>query len=173
LLHALLQLILLAEPGLAPQLEQLALAGQRFLDVGIVCRCGELLRRLEGLRAVALGGETRLARVELGKTLGDNGEIGAGHGLVEANENVAGLHPVAVAHPQLADHAAGRVLHLLDVRIDDDRALRDQRAGNLRRRRPAPNSDRQERHDHDAGEDVAADRGVRARPRFALHPAPP
>ena len=47
--------------------------------------------------------------------------------------NVAGLDPVAVAHPQLADHAAGRVLHLLDVRIDDDRA----RARSARRKSPS------------------------------------
>ena len=38
---------------------------------------------------------------------------------------------VAVAHPQLADDAAGRVLHLLDVGIDDDDALRDQAPDNL------------------------------------------
>jgi hypothetical protein len=153
--------------------ERLALARQRLLDVGIVRRRGELLRCLDGFCSVALGSKARLARIELGEALDDNGEVGAGHGLVKANENVAGLHPVAVADAQFADDAAGRVLDLLDVRIDDDRALRDQRAGNLRRRRPAADSDRQERHDHDAGEDVAADRGARTRPRFALHHAPP
>ena len=49
-----------------------------------------------------------------------------------------------------ADHAAGRVLHLLDVGIDDERALRDHRAGDFGGRRPAADADRQERDDHDA-----------------------
>ena len=34
-------------------------------------------------------------------------------------------------HQDLADDAAGRVLHLLDVRFDDDSAGRDHRAGEL------------------------------------------
>ena len=42
--------------------------------------------------------------------------------VVELDEDVAGLDPVAVVHAELADHAAGRVLHLLDVGIDDDGA---------------------------------------------------
>ena len=40
--------------------------------------------------------------------------------LVEPHDDVAGLDLVAVAHAHLADDAAGRVLHLLDVGIDDD-----------------------------------------------------
>ncbi len=55
------------------------------------------------------------------------------------------LTSLAVAHAQLADHAAGRVLHLLDVGIDDQLAWRDHRAGELRRRRPAAKPDDQQR----------------------------
>ena len=81
------------------------------------------------LRAVALGRKPCLAGGEFGQRLGHDREIGARDGVVEPHQEVAGLYLVAVLHAQLADHAAGRVLDLLDVRFDDDRARRDQRAG--------------------------------------------
>ena len=59
----------------------------------------------------------------------DDREVGAGLGVVEPDDDVAGLHLIAVAHLQLGDDAAGRVLHLLDVGVDDELALRDHRAG--------------------------------------------
>ena len=94
-------------------------------------------REVDGLGAVALGLEPRLARRQLVETLGDDGQIGARHGVVEPHDDLARLDAVAVAHAQLADDAAGRVLHLLHVGIDDDGALRDHRAGQFGRRRPA------------------------------------
>ena len=92
----LLQLIFLAEPRPAAQIEQLALAAERLFHVGIVGMIGKLRRHRDCIGAVALGGETRLARIKLGKALGDDGEIGAGHRLVEPDENVARLHMIAV-----------------------------------------------------------------------------
>ena len=142
LLDALLQLILLAEPRRAPQFEQLALAGREpparrdrlawsASSLGTATRIG----------AVAFGGEPRLARIELGETLGDDRQIGAGHGFVEADENIAGLDPIAVVRAHFADDAAGRVLHLLHVGIDDERALGDERAGDFGGRGPAAEAD--------------------------------
>ena len=56
---------------------------------------------------------------------------------VEAHDNIPGGNPRSVAHMQFADHAAGRVLHLLDVGIDDQLTGRNHCTGELRGRRPA------------------------------------
>src|SRR4029077_1345204 len=71
------------------------------------------------------------------------------------------LDHVAVAHAHFADHTAGRVLHLLDVGIDDHRARRDQRAGNLHGRRPASKSPRKDKHHHKAGDQMQPYRASR------------
>ena len=167
LLDALLQLIFLPEPGVAPQFEQLALGVHRVFDVGIVDAVGQLARHRHGVGAIAFGAEAGLARIELVEALGDDGEIGARHGLVEPDQDIASLDPVAVVHAHLADDAAGRMLHLLDVGIDDDGALRDQGAGDFRGRSPAAQPERQHRHQHAADHDVLADRSFRARRRTA------
>ena len=157
LFDTLLQLIFLPQPCVAPEVEQLALARQRLLHVGVVAPIGEFLRYGDGIGAVALGSETRPARIKLSEAFGDNRQIGARHRLVKANKNVARLDAIAVAHANLADDAAGRMLHLLDVGIDDQGALRDQRAGNLGRRGPAAKSDGKKRHDRTSHEDVPVD----------------
>ena len=124
LLDPLAQLRLLAGARGAAQLEQLALAVDDRGDVGIAgARPADPAGNLTALGAVALALEARLARVELVEALGDDGQVGARDGVVEAHHDVALLDAVAVAHAQLADDAAGRVLDLLDVGIDDDRAL--------------------------------------------------
>ena len=75
----------------------------------------------------------------------------------------------AIVHAQFADDAAGRMLHLLNVLIDDDRALRDQRAGNLDCRRPAADAATEQQQDGDTGKKMAADRRARSgRPRGKL-----
>ncbi len=58
-------------------------------------------------------------------------------GLVEAHEHVARLHVVALADHQGADHAAGRVLDLLHVRLDHQLPRRDHRPGDLGEGGPA------------------------------------
>ena len=168
-----MQLILLAEPRRAPQIEQLAFAGERLLDVGVVDGGRKLLGHRDRLGAVALGGKPRLARIELGETLGDDRQIRLRHGFVEANENIAGLDPVAVAHANLADDTAARVLDLLDVGIDDQRALGDQRAGDLGGRGPAAESDAEERYQRATDDDMPADRRAGIQGRLAAHPMPP
>ena len=172
---ALLQLFLLAGAVFPPQVEQLALAGHRLGDVGIVEMVGKLSRHGDRIGAVALGGEPRLAGIKLGEALGDDGQIGLRHRFVELDENLPRLHVIAVMHEQFADHAAGGVLHFLDVGIDDDVARRDQRAGDFRGRGPAAEAERQKTDQHAAGNDVAADRFVGAvrRPGIAEGPAQP
>src|SRR2546423_1320031 len=95
----------------------------------IVPACGQVLRkgnRVLGLELRLLAGA---ARGELVQPLDDDGEIGASLGVVELDDDVAYIDDIAVAHAQFGDHAAGRVLHLLDVGVDDELALRDDRAG--------------------------------------------
>ena len=167
LFDALLELIFLTEPCLAPQLEKLALARQRFLHVGIVDAIGEFLRHANRLGAITFGGEPRPARVQLSEAFGDDSQIGSGHRLIKANENVAGLDAIALAHAHLADDAAGRVLHFLDIGIDDQRALRDQRAGDLGSRGPAAKSYGEECDDGASHDDVPVDRRRGACPRRA------
>ena len=60
-------------------------------------------------------------------------------------------------HAELSDDAAGRVLDLLDVGIDDDGALRDERSGQRHGSRPAADAAGQHDDDHQSGQHVAAD----------------
>ena len=50
--------------------------------------------------------------------------VDARAGLNAHDHDIAGLDDVAVTHAYLTDHAAGRVLHLLDVAVHDNGALR-------------------------------------------------
>jgi hypothetical protein len=152
------QLLLPAEPVLTAQFEQLAFAGERVFDIGIVEMAGKLRRHRHGIGAVALGGKPRLARIKLGEALGDDGEVCAGHRLVEPQKNVAGFHVVAIANEQFPDHAAGRMLDFFHVRIDDDRTRRDERPRDLRGRRPAAQAEHQRGDEDGAGKDMPSDR---------------
>ena len=160
LLDALAQLRLLADARAAAQLEQLALAIHDAGNIGIVGLRQQIRRKLDAVGTVALAFQPRLARGKLGQALGDDGEIGAGHGVVEAHQDLPRLDAVAVVHQQFADDAAGRVLHLLDVGIDDDLARRDDRAGQLHRSRPAADADGEHDDDDEAGHHVVADRSA-------------
>ena len=129
-------------------------------DIGIVGAVEQLRREHDLVGAALLGLQPRRARPQSVERLGDDGEAGLGHGLVEPHHDIAGLDEIAVAHPHLADHAAGRVLHLLDVGIDHDRARRDQRAGDLRRRGPAAEPAGQHQDQREADDQMRADRAV-------------
>ena len=151
----LLQLRFLAQAGRAAQFEQLALIGDRVGDRRIAGAGKQFRRERDGLGAVSFGFEPRLARREFVEALGDDGEIGAGDGIVELYEHIACLDAVAVLHVELADDAAGRVLHFLHVGIDDDGAFGDERAGNLGRRRPAADAAGEQQHNQSAGHHMA------------------
>ena len=112
--------------------------------------------------AVALGFLARAARRKLVEPLDDDREVGAGLGVVEPDDDVAGLDLIAVAHPQLGDDAAGRVLHLLDVGVDDELALRDHGAGEFAGRGPAADAADQDHHDHEADQEMPPDRLLRS-----------
>ena len=86
LLDALLQLIFLPEPRLRRSSNSLRSLASASLHVGIVELSASSLRHRDCVGAVAFGGETSLARIEFGESLGDDREIGAGHGLVEPDQ---------------------------------------------------------------------------------------
>src|SRR3954454_20038000 len=147
LLDALAQLRLLAGAAVDANVEQLGFGGEQRLDIGIVAAIEQRLRKVDLVDPALLGLQARRARLGGIEVLGDDGEVGLGDGVVEPHDDVAGLDHVAVMRTQLADHAAGRVLHLLDVGFDHDLARRDQRAGNLHGGRPAAETDGQDQHD--------------------------
>ena len=114
--------------------------------------------------AVALGRKAGLAREQLVEALGDDRQVGAGDGVVETHDHIAGFDPVAVMHLEFADHAAGGMLHFLDVGIDDDRTLRDHGALDLRGRRPAADAARQQEDKDEARDHVTPHRATRIGP---------
>ena len=129
---------------------------------GIVGAGEQHARERDRFGPIAFGFEPRLARGELVEALGDDGQVGARDRIVEPHEDVAGLDAIAVAHTELADDAAGRVLHLLHVRIDDDGALRDERTGDLGRCRPTADAAGEQQHDQGAGQEMTMDGVARA-----------
>src|SRR6185295_5629784 len=151
---ALPQLRFLPEPGAAAKLEQLALVGNRNGDRCFFGVSEQHPRKRHAFRAVAFGLETRLARRQLVQAFGDDGEVGAGDRIVKLHEDIAGFYAIAVLNVELANDAAGRMLDLLHVRIDDDRALRDERTGDLGRCRPAADASGEQEHNQAAGQEV-------------------
>src|SRR5829696_7070489 len=125
----------------------------------------------DGFGAVALGFETSLAGAQLSQALHQDGEIRLGDGLVEPHHHIARLYAIAVAHAQLADDAAGRVLNFLDVRIDHDEARCDDGAGKLSRRGKPANAPGEQSHDGDPADQMALDRALRF--GYCSHNVPP
>src|SRR3954451_1441124 len=169
---ALPELRLLAGPGALAELEQVALTGHRPGELG-VAGPGEKLGREDDLAdIVALGLEPGEAGLELVQALDHDGEVRLRDGLVEPHHDIARLDLVAVARPQFADDTAGRVLHLLDVRVDDEAARRDHGAGQLGCRRKPADAAGEKRHDRETAKQVAADRPLRRGLRLAHAFAP-
>src|SRR6266702_2959056 len=158
LLNALAELRLLPRAAIDADVEQLGFGGEQHLDVGIVATIEQRLRKFDLVEPALLRLKPRRPRLPRVEILGDDGEVGLGDGVVEPHHDVARLDHVAVVGTDLADHAAGRMLHLLDVGFDHDLAGRDQRAGDLNRRRPAAEADGQNQHDRDPEDQVKPDR---------------
>src|SRR4029077_248079 len=92
-------------------------------------------------------------------------------GIVELDDDVAQVDHVAIAHTQFGNNAAGRVLHLLHIGIDDELALRDHRAREFAGRGPAADAPDEEHHDTGAEQDVLPDSSPRI--HDAVPRAPP
>ena len=120
LCHAFAQLRFLSGSSIDANLEQFGFAGHDIPDVGIVGAFYQHRRKHDLVDSALLGFKPRRTRPQSVQGLDDDGKARLDDGLVEPHHDIAGLDGIAVAHPHFADHAAGRVLHLLDVRIDDD-----------------------------------------------------
>ncbi len=101
-----------------------------------------------------------MPRHQLIKLRADDAEIGARHGVVEADDNLAFFHDAAFLDEDLPDDTAVRVLHLFDVRFDDDKSGRDHGAGQLRQRSPSADAEHQNSNGPDPDEIELADRAV-------------
>src|SRR5581483_296272 len=153
------KLLLLAHPRILADLEQLALAIEDGGDRRIGFRAfHHVFGKGYAVGGVALAFKPRLARVQLVEALGDDGEVGAGHRVVEPDENVALLDAVAVAHAQFTDDAAGRVLDLLDVGVHHDLSWRDDSPRQRHGTGPAADAERKEGDHGQSRRGVAADR---------------
>src|SRR5262245_7672083 len=173
LADALVELCFLAVAGDAAQLEQLVFAEDHPIDIRIGGARGNVRRKVEALLAVALPLEPRLPRSQFIETFHDDQQVGARHCLVEAHHHVAGLHPGALAHVEFADHAAGRVLHLLGVAVDHQRTGTNDGAGQCRGGGPAADAAGEKDDGCEAGAQVLADRERNGAQWLAVHgPAP-
>ena len=104
---------------------------------------------------VTLSLVARLPRGEFIKRLGDNGKIGARLCVVEANQDIAGLDPIAVAHTHFADHPASGMLNLLDVGLHHQDTASHHGPTDLHRGRPAPDAKGKDPSDDSAAQEGA------------------
>jgi len=92
----------------------------------------------------------RLPRRELVEPPSPDIPVGADLRSSSETHNIAGLDLLPSRTLSLPDHAAGRVLYLLHIGVDDKLASGDHRAGELRRHRPAAEArDQEHRRDDD------------------------
>src|SRR5262249_49441222 len=107
------------------------------------------------IRAVAFGLKPGLTRSKFIETLCNDGQVGTRNRVVELDENVTGLHAVAVLDVEFANDPTRGVLDLLYVRIHDDRTLRDECPSNLSGRSPSAHAECEQKYDQGAGEKMA------------------
>ncbi len=117
--------------------------------------------KFHGLAVVALGLEAGAPRGQLPQPFAHRGEIGLRFGRIEPQQQRTGFDTRAVTDQQVADHAAARMLHLLHVRLDHQRAERDHRAGHMRHRAEHADAHRQKEPDQCDRRHVRADGGLR------------
>ena len=143
---ALAQLRLLPDPPGGADLEQFGLARHHVLDVGIIGTIEQRRRETRSCRGPAARPASRAARAHSpSRFLVTIARLALVTVSSSRTTHVAGLDEVAVMRAHLADHAAGRMLHLLDAGFDHDRSRRDQRARDLGGRCPAAEAARQQR----------------------------
>src|SRR5712664_973861 len=131
------QLRLLSGPSIDTNLEQLGLARDDGLYIGVLGPRERHMRKYDVVEAPLFGLQSRGPRPQPVEVFGDDRKTRLGNGVIEPHDNVAGLDDIAISRADLADHAAGRMLYFFHVGFDDNRSRRDQRPRDLRRRCPA------------------------------------
>src|SRR5262245_33051531 len=156
---ALAQLRALAGAAALARIEQPLLARHGAGDAGLGRRVvHQLLGEGYGLGFLAFGHQPRLARHQFIELRAHHAERRARDGVVEPDHDLALLDHAAFLHRDLPDDAAGRVLHLLDVRFDHDGAGPDDGAGDMRAGGPAADASHQQADGREADEIELADR---------------
>ena len=132
----------------APRLEQFDLQRLGLDHAGVVAERLQFAAPVDAGGALALGLQARL--VGQGVDVVDLGtrEVGLGGEGIDLEQHVALLDGVALAHAQLGNDAAGRVLHGFAVAHDDDRACHADAGVQRREQGPAHEQDEAE-HDDD------------------------
>src|SRR5262249_33117460 len=135
----------------APAFELAQLAGPYRVDVLAAVEVLQVLWEDEGGAAVELGAQPLLGRAQHDVLLGQHVEFRARLAVVEHDQQIARLDPVALPHAQLLDDAAVEMLHALAIAFDLDDPVRDH--GAVERRGCGPGSEQAEerRNDHPSG----------------------
>ena len=147
----------LAGQGLAPGVEDAALAVDHGDHLGVGEFGQQPVREHHRVEAVALGGQPRLEGGGGAAAAAQQAQGGAGLGIVEPEQHLAGNHLVAVPNQDLADDAAFEMLHGLALARDADHAGRDGGAFQGRHGRPAAEAAEEQGQDHQAGGHRAGD----------------
>ena len=133
--------------------------------IGILGRAGDVVLGKDEFRRA---GPFRLEADLLGQRIveapGDDALVGRRHGRVEADQDLAGLHLVALLDEDLGDRAAALVLHLLDVAADHQRSMADDRAGEIDHRRQAADAEDQRGDREQADRHMSANAGADVNP---------
>ena len=129
-------------PHTAPQLEQLAFSLHDGSDAGFARAREKLIGKDDLLDPIALAGKAGAPRAHFVESFQHDRKVRACDGVVQSQDDVSCAHALTVAHEQLADNPAGRMLDLLHVGIDDHRPRRDHGAGQLGRCGPAADTAR-------------------------------
>src|SRR6476620_11339343 len=157
------QLRLLPAPRLRAKTEQFALAFKNVSNLKVICLPPEEIgRKANGLSSDLFRFETRLARIKLVKTLGEDGQIRLGLCPVETHHHVTGIDALVVTHAKLSNDASGWMLDLFNIRIDDYDAMGNYCAGKLGGAGPTGDAGNQGAGHERGGQEVTTD-GAAAR----------
>ena len=151
------QLRALAGPCRLSRLEQLLLAGRCRSNRWIAAPAHQLGREVNGVVAVALGEKPSLPGREFVELGSHHAERRPGHRIIEPQHDLAIFDLPAFLDEDLADDAAGRMLHLLHVGLDDDGTRRNHGAGQMGGRRPAADATDEQDGDRQSNEIELAD----------------
>ena len=158
--RALLELRFLADTHITPGLEQLALAIHDGSNIGIL-RAGEKpVGKDNILGPVTLGDKSGAPSGHFVEPLDYDREVGTCDGVVQSEHDVSRAHALTVPHEQFSNDPTGRVLDLLDISIDHNRARRDDGTGQFGCRGPAADAADQQDGDDGTADQMMANRAT-------------
>lgn len=132
------------------------LPGQQLRDPGAVAARHQRGREAHFALPVALGRQPGPLGLELIEKGFDDGETCPGFGLVEPDQQIAGLDPIAVGHLDLGDNAPVAALDSLGIALHHDHARGNDGAADRRHRRPGANAAEHDDEAHKAQDLVEA-----------------